>query len=99
MGDLINSQTGSKMEKRPDKKKRDPSARNVVGLYLGMDLPHRTGFECSQRLVHLLKGVSVLSKRDKEQSNLLAKVKLENPTPRKLKTMWTQEEDRTLLEL
>ena len=99
LADLINSQTGSKNAKRPEKKKRDPSARNVVGLYLGMDLPHRTGFECSQRLVHLLKGVSVLSKRDKEQSQLLARVKQENPTPRKIKTMWSQDDDRTLVEL
>ena len=99
LADFINSQTGSKSSKRPEIRKRDPSARNVVGLYLGMDLPHRTGFECSQRLVHLFTGVSVLSKKDKEQSQVLAKTKQENPTPRKIKTMWTQEEDRTLMEL
>ena len=99
LADLINSQTGSGKSRRPNKKIRDPSARNVVGLYLGMDLPHRTAFECSQRLVHLLKGFSVLSKKDKERSKELAKVKQENPTPRKSKTMWTHEEDRTLMEL
>ena len=99
LADLINSQTGSAKSRRPKKGSRDPSARNVVGLYLGMDLPHRTAFECSQRLVQLVKGVSVLSKKDKELSEARAKVKQENPTPRKQKMMWTHDEDRTLMEL
>ena len=110
LADLINSQTGSGKSRRPHKvsgkgksrrpnKKRDPSARNVVGLYLGMDLPHRTAFECSQRLVHLLKGVSVLSKQTQQVSKELEKMKQENPTQRKRKQLWTQEEDKTLMEL
>ena len=99
LADLINSQTGSAKSRRPKKTNRDPSARNIVGLYLGMDLPHRTAFECSQRLVQLVKGVSVLSKRDKELSEARANVKQENATPRKQKMMWTEDEDMILMEL
>ena len=99
LADLINSQTGSGTERKPKKRNRDPSARNIVGLYLGMDLPHRTAFECSQRLVQLVKGVSVLNKRDKELSMARVKVKQENSTPRKVKTMWTEDEDMLLVKL
>ena len=99
LAELINSQTGSTRSRRPNKKLRDPSARNVVGLYLGMDLPHRTAFECSQRLVHLLKGFSVLSKNDKKKSEARKKIKQEKSTPRKQKIMWSHEDDKTLMEL
>ena len=95
LADLINSQTGSEKERKPKKKSRDPSARNIVGLYLGMDLPHRTAFECSQRFVQLVKGVSVLNKKDKE----LALARAKEIKTKKVKTMFTQEEDKLLVEL
>ena len=95
LADLINSQTGSGTERKPKKRSRDPSARNIVGLYLGMDLPHRTAFECSQRFVQLVKGVSVLNKKDKE----LALARAKEIKTKKQKTMFTQEEDKLLVEL
>ena len=102
LANLIDSQTGSGKNKKPKVKGRggkDPTARNVVGLYLGIELPHRTAYECSQRLVHLVKGVSVLSKGNQAQSAEKRKAKEEHSTPRKQKMMWTHNEDRNLIEL
>ena len=75
------------------------SVRNIIGLYLGQDLPHRLAFECGQRFLEVVDGTSQLSKRTKVRTEKVRKMKQEKPPPPKSKRRWTLEEDKALMDL
>ena len=63
---MINSQNSP--AGRAAIEERDLSVRNIVGLYLGQDLPYRLAFECGQRFLEVVDGTSQLSKRTKART-------------------------------
>ena len=94
---LINSQNGPAGWAAIQE--RDLSVRNIVGLYLGQDLPQRLAFECGQRFLEVVDGTSQLSKRTKVRTEKVRKLKEEKPPPPKSRRKWTLEEDKALMDL
>ena len=94
---MINSQNGP--AGRAAIQERDLSVRNIVGLYLGQDLPYRLAFECGQRFLEVVDGTSQLSKRTKVRTEKVRKMKEEKPPPPKSRRKWTVEEDKALMDL
>ena len=83
LANLINSQNSP--AGRAAIEERDLSVRNIVGLYLGQDLPYRLAFECGQRFLEVVDGTSQLSKRTKVRTEKVKKLKQEKPPPGKIR--------------
>ena len=93
---LLNSQKG-KLSKA-----RDLTSRNIVGLYVGQDLPHRAAYELSQRLLDKLSGKSIRTSykaRIGLKRAAAAEAGQSEPEPRLMPKRWSLEEDFSLMEL
>jgi hypothetical protein len=93
LAEELNKQNGRKGPSM----QRDPSARNILGLYIGQDLPHRLAFESCQRLVELVTGDSILRRRG-AVFEVQRRELLDNPRPRRPTRTWSLEEDAMVME-
>jgi len=88
----LNKQNGRKVTKL----QADKSVRNIVGLYVGQDIPYRLAHELTQRLIYLLDGSSLMAKYSTRTP-----LKSEEPTYKiksKIPIPWSLHEDKVLIQ-
>jgi len=77
--------------------KREKATRNIIGLYVGQDLPNRTAHCVTQRLIFLMTGSSLVNNYNTKKKEV---VKTEGPVfkTKQMPRYWSLEEDETLIE-
>merc|ERR1719508_111496 len=91
--DQLNDQNG-----KTQRREKEKTTRNIVGLYVGQDLQNRIAHVITQRLIFLLTGSSLtnpyLENKKKEDTIVGLQYKTKQP-----KKCWSLDEDKILVEM